>query len=99
MGVFALLCTLFQRRLPYHVNGVESNDTLYGGTVAYQTELLTLIDACATDAMAMLAEVIHSNNAVITAAASAANVALLAKQAQGKGAVDFLSQVSVVCGY
>lgn len=54
LGLFALLCTLYQSRLPYHVAGVDSNDSLYFVSESYRGELLQLIDSCVAETMSLL---------------------------------------------
>ena len=39
ISMLPLLATYAQRRFPYHVLGVESNDELYGGAPGYTREL------------------------------------------------------------
>ena len=46
VDILGLLCTYSQRRFPYHIAHVESNDVLYVGSVAYMQELHENIVAC-----------------------------------------------------
>lgn len=43
LRVARLLCAYSQKRLPYHVAAVESNDTLYAGAAKYQQELQEML--------------------------------------------------------
>lgn len=52
--MYVLLCTLSQNSLPYHVGGVDSNDTLYGGTAAYVLEVQGLLAQCVEEIHAQL---------------------------------------------
>lgn len=44
LKIIALLSTLVQNELPYHIAGIESNDTLYAGDTDYKQEAQELID-------------------------------------------------------
>lgn len=44
LKIIALLSTLVQSELPYHIEGVESNDTLYAGDTDYKQEAQEMID-------------------------------------------------------
>lgn len=46
VDILGLLCTYSQRRFPYHIAHVESNDVLYVGSQAYLQELNENIVAC-----------------------------------------------------
>lgn len=46
VDILGLLCTYSQRRFPYHISHVESNDVLYVGSEAYLQELNENIVAC-----------------------------------------------------
>jgi hypothetical protein len=46
VDILGLLCTYSQRRFPYHIAHVESNDVLYVGSEAYLQELHENIVAC-----------------------------------------------------
>lgn len=52
--IVALLAALKQRRLPYHVHNVQSNDELYGNTPAYDLALQDLLAQTVTDLLAHL---------------------------------------------
>ncbi len=45
-NMLALLCTFGQKKFPYHIHGVESNDDLYGGGASYMLELNENINVC-----------------------------------------------------
>jgi len=47
--VLALLAANSQRRLPYHWQDVESNDSLYGGTQKHLKDIQALIDSIITE--------------------------------------------------
>lgn len=55
IGIFALLCTFYQRKFPYHISHVESNDSLYGGRSDYKAELATFTKDCIQEILAQLA--------------------------------------------
>lgn len=44
MNLLVLFSTLGQSRLPYHIAGVESNDSLYGGDGDYLQDIQDLIN-------------------------------------------------------
>jgi hypothetical protein len=44
--MLALLATYRQKRFPYSIQGVESNDELFGGAPGYHKELSELTDTC-----------------------------------------------------
>lgn len=48
-NMLALLCTFAQKKFPYHINGVESNDDLYGGAATYMSELNESINVCVSE--------------------------------------------------
>ena len=54
VDMLALLCTFAQRKFPYHVCQVESNDELYGGAPDYMAELSESISACIADILKQL---------------------------------------------
>ena len=54
LGMLALFFTYYQKDFPYHISDVESNDTLYGLSAAYLTELAAFIDTLMTEIMSAL---------------------------------------------
>ena len=46
IDMLGLLCTYAQRKFPYHIAHVESNDDLYGGAPGYMMELSQSIATC-----------------------------------------------------
>ena len=54
IDMLALLCTYAQRRFPYHILHIESNDDLYGGSPDYMSELRENIDACVQEILKQL---------------------------------------------
>lgn len=56
LSVLSVLCSHYQRRLPYRVEGIESNDVLYGGNDDFVQELLEYIDNVIETYLEQLAE-------------------------------------------
>ena len=54
IDILGLLCTYSQRRFPYHIAHVESNDVLYVGNQAYLKELNENIVACLEEILKMI---------------------------------------------
>lgn len=54
IDMLALLCTYAQRRFPYHVPYVESNDELYGGAPGYMFDLRQAISTCLQEILKQL---------------------------------------------
>lgn len=54
VDILALICTYAQRRFPYHIVGVESNDDLYGGAPGYLRELGETLNACMEEILKQL---------------------------------------------
>jgi hypothetical protein len=52
--LLGLLCTYAQRKFPYAIPQVESNDELYGGSMDYMAELKQSIDTCVMEIMRQL---------------------------------------------
>eukprot|EP00455_Lapot_gusevi_P016412 TRINITY_DN1845_c0_g1_i12.p1 TRINITY_DN1845_c0_g1~~TRINITY_DN1845_c0_g1_i12.p1 ORF type:complete len:571 (-),score=204.35 TRINITY_DN1845_c0_g1_i12:116-1798(-) len=44
ISILQLFCTYAQSRFPYHLDKIESNDTLYGGDATYMEELMIFVD-------------------------------------------------------
>ncbi len=55
LDLLTVLTTLYQMKLPYHIQYVESNDELYGSNAEYRAELDGLIENCINDILSMLA--------------------------------------------
>ena len=56
MEILTVLCSYAQETLPYHVPGVESNDTLYAGDSDYSAELHTRVQQCMVAIEGMLVD-------------------------------------------
>ena len=54
LGMLSLFFTYYQKDFPYHIADVESNDTLYGLSPAYLTELAAFIETLMTEIMSAL---------------------------------------------
>lgn len=54
IDMLALQCTYAQRKFPYHVPLVESNDALYGGAPGYMYELNQSITTCVAEIVKQL---------------------------------------------
>ena len=54
LGMLALFFTYYQKDFPYHIADVESNDTLYGLSQPYLTELAAFVDTLMTEVMSSL---------------------------------------------
>ena len=54
INMLALLCTFAQRKFPYHIAGVQSNDELYGGASSYMAELAEQTNACLAEVLKQL---------------------------------------------
>ena len=54
LGMLSLFFTYYQKDFPYHISEVESNDTLYGLSPVYLTELAAFIDSLMTEIMSAL---------------------------------------------
>jgi len=55
--ILSLLAAYAQRKLPYSLPGVESNDVLYGGSPDYMAELTERFNAILEDILAKLAAI------------------------------------------
>jgi hypothetical protein len=55
LGILSLFCTYAQAKFPYHIDKVESNDSLYGGEASYMQELLVFIDKLVEEILSQLA--------------------------------------------
>jgi hypothetical protein len=62
VSLLSLLCAYSQRKLPYSVDGVESNDLLYGGNVEYTKELRGHINTIVDEIMGQLTEIGQGSN-------------------------------------
>jgi hypothetical protein len=54
VDMLALLCTYAQRRFPYHIPHIESNDDLYGGAPGYVFELRQATHTCLQEVLKQL---------------------------------------------
>ena len=54
VDMLALLCTYAQRRFPYHIPHIESNDDLYGGAPGYVFELRQATHTCLQEILKQL---------------------------------------------
>merc|ERR1712080_679365 len=57
MALVSLLCAYAQRKFPYHIEGVISNDELYGGTVEYMNDLDEHLESLMKDILKNLATI------------------------------------------
>jgi hypothetical protein len=80
-NMIALLCTYAQKKLPYHVLGVESNDDLYGGGKNYTVELKQHMNSCMEELLRLLAAYNERSEAS-------------AKLNQSRAALDLVNQIS-----
>jgi len=54
LGMLQLFCTYYQRNFPYHIQRVESNDSLYGGDEKYMRAVHSFIDQLITNILQQL---------------------------------------------
>lgn len=80
MGVLSLFCTYYQRNFPYHIDKVESNDTMYANDPAYMKQVLQYIDRLVTEIFAQLTEI-------------GAGGDLMARKRQGTLALEFVNML------
>lgn len=57
MGILSLFCAYAQAKFPYHIDKVESNDSLYGGEASYVDEMLVFVDKLVEEVLAQLAAI------------------------------------------
>lgn len=57
INMLSLLCSLGQTKLPYHIDGVDSNDELYGCSKSYLSELSEIISSCIAEVLRQLATI------------------------------------------
>lgn len=81
VDMLALLCTYSQRRFPYRINHVESNDELYGGAPDYMNELAESISKCVSEILRQLTALGERSEA-------------LAKLNQAKLILDIVNQLA-----
>ncbi len=55
LGILTLFCTYAQVKFPYHIDKVESNDSMYGGEANYVGELLVFVDKLIEEVLSQLA--------------------------------------------
>jgi hypothetical protein len=56
LGVLNLFCTYFQRKFPYHIEKIESNDELYGNEYSYMKQLSMFIETLVTEILSQLSK-------------------------------------------
>jgi len=78
LGMLQLFCTYYQRNFPYHIQRVESNDSLYGGDAKYMKALHSFIDILITGILQQLDAIGKAGD-------------LLSKKQQGELALDFVN--------
>lgn len=59
LAVIPLLCVYFQRKHPYHVDGIASNDELFGGNAEFMQELQGYILTFVEDSSSQLLEIME----------------------------------------
>jgi hypothetical protein len=62
LAVIPVLCCYYQRKLPYHIAGIASNDDLYGGNPEYMDELAGYISNLMDDILSQLSELMEDSN-------------------------------------
>lgn len=65
LGFISLFCTYAQVKFPYHIDKVESNDTLYGGEATYLEELQAFIDKLIEEVLTQLALIGEKNDIAV----------------------------------
>lgn len=80
-NMLALLCTFAQKKFPYHIQGVQSNDELYGGAETYMTELSEHINVCVGEVLKQLTAMGERNEAS-------------AKLSQARATMDLVNQIA-----
>jgi hypothetical protein len=80
INCFVLLCTFAQKRFPYHLTGVQSNDELYGGAPGYMADLQDMFAVCIAEILKQLS-VLGERTEVS------------AKSAQARCALDFTNHL------
>ncbi len=63
INMLLLLCSMSQKRLPYHIHGVQSNDELYGGAKGYMVELEEMIAGCIAEILKQMTSLGESTSA------------------------------------
>ncbi|KAJ1436490.1 hypothetical protein B484DRAFT_393180 [Ochromonadaceae sp. CCMP2298] len=86
-GMLSLLCTLAQRRLPYHIKDVQSNDELYSGA-EYSRELGESVDGCVGMVLKHLTQLGEKGGAGAGGGAGEGG-----RLAQARGAIDLADQL------
>lgn len=85
--IVALLCSLRQPRLPYHIHQVQSNDELYGNTPAYDAALQDLLTQTIGDILVQLTKLGEKADSLSTVAGQQQN-SVVAKGLQARVALD-----------
>ena len=62
IGFLVLFASYSQVKFPYHIEKLDSNDTLYGGEAKYMEELLVFIDKLLEEILAQLASLGEKND-------------------------------------
>lgn len=70
INMLLLLCSMSQKRLPYHIQGIQSNDELYGGAKGYMAELEEMIAACIAEILKQMTTIGESHNKLLQARAA-----------------------------
>ncbi len=79
--MLGLLCTYAQRKFPYHIAHVESNDDLYGGAPGYMFELSQNIATCVQEIVKQLTAIGERSDAA-------------SKLCQARLVLDLVNQIS-----
>jgi len=80
MAVLSMFSSFGQPKLPYHINGVDCNDVLYGGDLNYANELQSVINKVLDELLEELAKLAQPDSEV-------------SPQAQGKLALDLFNHL------
>ena len=65
LKILGLCCAYWQDRFLYRVEGVDSNDLLYGGTKEYRVELIELINDAMNEVMNIIAAMGKDTKSII----------------------------------
>jgi len=76
LGVLGLFATYYQNTFPYHVAGVESNDSMYGGDSSYRGQINSFLNNLIKSILALLTDIGEKGD-------------LIHKKEQGTLALDF----------
>ena len=92
IDLLALLCALSQRRMPYHIALVDSNDELFGGSPEYMSELGEILASTMTDILKQL-NLLGSYVPAEGAGGSSSAAASAAKLAQLRCVLSLVDQI------